>query len=142
MTDVGFSGTRLGMTHEQRVALADLLTDIMVVEEQAFFHHGDCVGADFEAHHIAKAIGYRIVIHPPMNDKLRAFCEEAFVVRPTKHYTARNKDIVNESRVFVATPATPKEQMRGSGTWSTYRYAIQKKRNTALILPDGYVRKL
>jgi len=46
---VGFTGTRQGMTRGQERALRDLLASY----QGATVHHGDCVGAGAQAHHIA-----------------------------------------------------------------------------------------
>jgi hypothetical protein len=48
MTSIGFTGTRQGMTAEQKSALRNLLDG-----GAGDFHHGDCIGADSEAHGIA-----------------------------------------------------------------------------------------
>ena len=36
-------------------------------------HHGDAMGADAFAHQIAVSLGMRIVVHPPENNRYRAF---------------------------------------------------------------------
>ena len=54
MSIVGFTGTRQGMTDDQKCALRKLLSEI--ARNGSFpllFHHGDCVGSDEEAHEIA-----------------------------------------------------------------------------------------
>ena len=48
MNSIGFTGTRQGMTAEQKSALRNLLDG-----GAGDFHHGDCIGADSEAHGIA-----------------------------------------------------------------------------------------
>lgn len=87
---------------------------------QPTLHHGDCIGADAQAHDAARALGYHIVLHPPTNPSRRAYCsadEEA----PPLEYLARNKRIVESSELLIAGPSGP-ERVR-SGTWSTVRYA-------------------
>jgi hypothetical protein len=49
---VGFTGTRKGMTPQQRVAFAELVITLRPTQA----HHGDCVGADAEFHHGCKAL--------------------------------------------------------------------------------------
>ena len=130
---IGFTGTRQGMTGEQARALRDLLT----AHPGAVLHHGDCVGADEQAHHIAVSLGCSVVIHPPLVDKQRAF-KSALRIRTPKPYLVRNKDIVRETELLVATPAEASEQHR-SGTWSTVRFARRQGRAICIIQPDGTV---
>lgn len=130
---VGFSGTRHGMTEAQRNKFKQLIIQINPVE----FHHGDCVGSDFEAHflvrnHVPRCV---IIIHPPTNSIHRAGLS-ADVILQTKPYLDRNRDIVDLSEVLIATSSTQSEQMR-SGTWSTVRYSRSKKLPCVVILPDG-----
>ena len=54
------------MTPEQKSALRKLLDG-----GAGEFHHGDCVGADSEAHDIADECGYGIILHPPTNQSER-----------------------------------------------------------------------
>ena len=125
---IGFTGTQKGMTNRQKQALATWL------EQAAEFHHGDCIGADAQAHTLAQFQHCPIIIHPPINSTKRARCSGALVVRPMKEYLARNHDIVDETDVLVAAPATHIEQMR-SGTWATVRYARKKGKSIAILFP-------
>jgi hypothetical protein len=68
---VGFSGTRAGMTAQQKERLEFKLRELRRLDFH-WFHHGDCTGADAEAHDIAKTLGYKIAIHPPNEPFLRA----------------------------------------------------------------------
>jgi len=112
---VGFTGTRLGMTSEQARRIEELLIELRATE----LHHGDCRGADAQAHDIAWRLGLNVVIHPPVNPRMRAFCPGP--CRPAKDYLERDHDIVDECEVLLATPRGP-EELR-SGTWATVRYA-------------------
>jgi len=122
MMRVGFTGSEKGMKDLQRDALMRWLHRLEATE----FHHGDCIEADMWAHMMVlniRPIRYiKIVIHPPDVGRKRAFCCLADEVRPEKPYLDRNKDIVNETAVLVASPFTYLERLR-SGTWSTVRYA-------------------
>jgi hypothetical protein len=128
---VGFTGTQRGMTEAQWAVLWPLLC----ARAPGEFHEGDCIGADAQAAHAARAAGFRIIGHPPTIDAKRAFFS-ADVDWPPAPYLDRNKVIVNRSQEMIATPGEFDEQLR-SGTWSTVRYARRIGRPVHVILPDG-----
>lgn len=123
---IGFTGTSKGMSVGQRAALERELRGRTFT-----FHHGDCVGADAQAHDIAKAAGGSIVIHPPTDSKARAYCVGGRVLPPYP-YLERNHHIVDACDVLIAAPRGA-EVLR-SGTWATVRYA-QKIGKPVLVLP-------
>jgi hypothetical protein len=134
MATIGFTGTQKGMTDAQKETLRRLLDG-----GAGEFHHGDCIGADSEAHDIAQECGYATIIHPPTNPSKRAWCEvPKHMMRPEKPYLARNQDIVRESASLIAAPLQAEEEPR-SGTWSTVRFARKLGKPVFLILPDGKV---
>lgn len=132
---LGFTGTRRGMTPAQRTEVARLLRDLPVDE----FHHGDCVGADEDAHLLCRTYQptARIIIHPPSDPSLRAR-RRGDEVRPELDYLKRNKRIVAETDAMLVVPRQAREELR-SGTWSTYRHARRLGRRTILITPAGTV---
>ena len=130
---VGFTGTKRGMTREQKHRLQKFLT----VKAPHEFHHGDCVGADAEAHHIAFVYGADIVVHPPTNTSKMANCKNATRL-PPKPYIERNHDIVDAVDVVVAAPGERDEQLR-SGTWATIRYARKQGKQVYILFPDGKI---
>lgn len=134
---IGFTGTQLGLVWKQKSTLKSVLEKLRPVFSK--FHHGDCIGADKQANDLARELNYRIVSHPPSNEKKRAFCE-ADQVLPPKEYLARNHDIVNCSQVLIACPKESQEVVR-SGTWSTIRYARKMKKDIIIIYFDGTIRK-
>lgn len=121
------------MTPLQRDAVRSVFSRVGVNE----FHHGDCVGADAEAHEIAGdfLLPVRRVIHPPTDPKFRAFCDGEEVL-PEKDYLERNRDIVDWVQLMVACPGENDEVLR-SGTWATIRYAEKVGRELFVIFPDG-----
>lgn len=129
-TDIGFSGTREGMTRSQLKTLRRLLAGVQNVR----IHHGDCVGADHQAHLLAREHQHDVVVHPPSSKSLRAYCLSDETREP-KPYLQRNRDIVDESSVLIATPAT-RERAR-SGTWSTVAYAEKVGKPVLIIMPSG-----
>lgn len=121
---IGFTGTRTGMSLAQARQLRAALRVAVAEHDEVVFHHGDCVGADAQAHRIALLAGCRIVIHPPTKDVLRAFCPEGEVL-VAKDYLVRNRDIVNASSIVYAGVDGPRRPR--SGTWSTVDYALKRK---------------
>ena len=134
---LGFTGTQVGMTELQREALIRVLRVYDITE----FHHGDCIGADAQAHEsVVTHTSSRIVIHPPADERKRAWCHTKVVattvsVLAPKPYLDRNKDIVNASEGMLAAPRGP-EELR-SGTWSTIRYARKCSKKVLIVWPDG-----
>jgi len=131
MTGIGFTGTQAGLTLAQWQTLKDTLGTV----KQKIFHHGDCIGADEQADSIAKALEFKIVIHPPVDSGKRAFCT-ANVMWAKKPYLERNHDIVDTTDGLIACPKEFEEVMR-SGTWATIRYATKKGKPVFIIWPDG-----
>lgn len=123
---IGFTGSREGISERQAQQLEVLLIDLQATE----FHHGDCIGADAEAHAIAKRLGIHTTAHPGNAPSMRAFCD-ADEVRPAKAMLPRNWDIVSETELLIAAPAR-EEEMR-SGTWATVRYARKQKKRRYIL---------
>jgi hypothetical protein len=140
--NVGFTGTRKGMTEKQKDALEQIF-------EQDFnkgldeFHHGDCEGADEYAHEMAGFYFAKRVVHPPIDTRYRAYTigeEHAYYLpkeygyRKPKDYLDRNHDIVDETDVLIACPETIEEELR-SGTWATVRYARKQGKPIVILEP-------
>lgn len=128
---VGFTGTQHGMTPPQFETLQRIFNKVRLTE----LHHGDCVGADAEAHVMAKTKGKKVIGHPPIKSDKRAWCE-CDELREPAAYLKRNRAIVDATQVLVGCPSTMKEILR-SGTWSTIRYALKRSKPVYVILPDG-----
>ena len=131
--NIGFTGTQYGPNYKQQEELKKIIT------AGKTFHHGDCVGADEYAAHIAIDKGIWTIGHIPDNPKKRAFVNNDEEREP-KPYLNRNKDIVDETDVLVATPQTQKEITR-SGTWHTIRNALKQNKHVIIIYPDGSVKE-
>lgn len=132
--DVGFTGTRQGMTSGQRAELRELL---MAFGQPGGFHHGDCIGADTEAGELARGLGWKLICHPPLSDFLRGNLSSDVYWQP-KAYLERNKQIVEATPLLFAAPAERSEQLR-SGTWSTVRYARKLSKVIYMLLPEAKV---
>ena len=127
---VGFTGTRRGMSGNQKAELEQLLQELQ--PESEYFHHGDCVGSDAQAHEIASRLGYEIIIHPPENSSARAFCKGSEVTLPPLPYLIRNHRIVELCHVLIAATLSSTEEQR-SGTWATVRYAKSNNRKVHIL---------
>ena len=134
MTKIGFTGTRKGMTQKQKESLDTLLGEFPYQSE---FHHGDCIGADAEAHDIAALMHYLIWIHPPKNSSQQAF-KPGPHFGPPEEYLVRNKRIVRATDLLVACPGETQMHTR-SGTWSTVRYATLLGKSVKIVFPDGRI---
>ena len=138
--NVGFTGTKAGMTNKQKAELERQLSYIFNQKpEQYFFHHGDCVGADVQAAAIAKKIGYKIVGYPGFSPKFprltgfRGFFPSD-VTHPAEPFLDRNHKIVDAADIMFATPEQPEEVLR-SGTWATIRYAKKSGKKVVILQP-------
>jgi hypothetical protein len=143
---IGFTGTQRGVTDAQfdwlRAQLASRQGWPFTADENepAVLHHGDCIGADYIAHHLAIELGYRVVIHPPNIITKRACCgtsreinDGLVTILPLKPYLERNRDIVEACDVLLALPDGPERQR--SGTWSTVRLARRLGKEVSLREP-------
>jgi len=127
---VGITGTRWGTTYQRRKTLDRLLEGVTEL------HHGNCVGADEEAHTIAESRGIHVVMHPVRSDGLFVAHKMADEVREAKGHLARNRDIVAECDKVIALPQHNREQYR-SGTWYTIRHALRTMKPVTVVLPSG-----
>lgn len=139
---IGFTGTRKGMTPQQQVAFEEWFLKLNAAREDMLheyaFHHGDCVGADKQAHTIVAKYALRTIqVHPPLDDRFRARCAAPVIHEPLT-YADRNKAIVAMSEVLMAAPDHPEERPR-SGTWMTVRFARMRGMPIILLMPDGTV---
>jgi hypothetical protein len=133
---IGVTGTRRGLVAAQRAALLGLM--------QAFggacqLHHGDDMGVDAEADVLARALGWRVVTHPPLLSGHRAYRASAEPRQP-RPFLERNRDIVAEVGGLLACPGMMVEEQR-SGTWATVRYARERGVPVVIVWPDGSVSR-
>jgi hypothetical protein len=128
---VGFTGTRLGMSRIQKERVRFKLTELKRLGFK-WFHHGSCRGADYEAHCIAKELGFKIAVHPPLYKKEAVLLySEADYAYPDADYLERNRGIVNQTQLLIAAPHGP--ERKRSGTWYTIRYAREIARPQYLV---------
>lgn len=137
---IGFTGSRHGMSLEQRVVVEKVCKQIASLDGKHQFHHGDCIGADAEAHDIFKKAGFETHIHPPRLTLRQAHCQ-GDVCYPPDDYIPRDRRIVETCEVLIGTPKELKEVLR-SGSWATIRHARRTKTKCLIVLRDGtYVKE-
>jgi hypothetical protein len=132
MLTLGFTGTRRGMTADQRISV---LARARHFGSEICLRHGDCKGADAEMHRIGRDLDWYIIGHPPLHEKDRAWCVCNRTEAPL-YYLDRNRAIVDACDELIATPAAMVEELR-SGTWMTIRYAQRLRVPVTIIYPDG-----
>jgi hypothetical protein len=135
---LGFTGTQVGMTAQQRETFRATLTNLDFFDE---FHHGCCVGADAEAHRIMRELrpDVKIVGHPPIVQGAKfagVIARDCDELREPLDFMVRNQAIVDETDLLVAIPRQASEQLR-SGTWATVRRAGVR---TIIIQPNGVIK--
>ncbi|MEL6348900.1 MAG: hypothetical protein AAFV53_37695 [Myxococcota bacterium] len=132
---VGFTGARAGMTPLQLDVFARILQRLQPTR----FVHGDCIGADADAHAWIVGSGLALPIRiRPSTSATRAWSEGADEVLPPRKPMLRNRDIVDDAELMVACSPSPSEILR-SGTWAAIRYARKKNKPLVIIWPDGSV---
>ena len=133
---IGFTGTREGMSEHQKETLRQILTAATLDGDAVVLHHGDCKGADADAHEIALAVGCGVVIHPPVKRIMRAYCQGAYHTLPPEDYLERDRCIVDCTIGLIGAPKSDKEERR-SGTWYTIRYARKINKRVILLAREG-----
>lgn len=139
--NLGFTGTRHGLTWSQKVTLVTLLRRLNDTGHRVLvFRHGGCQGADVEAARIAREVcgpDASIFCHPgPDGDPHQVDSGVDDEKLPGKTHFARNRDIVALSQAMVACPCDVSRQTRG-GTWYTIDHARKAGVRVYLIWPSG-----
>ena len=135
---VGFTGTRQGMSDHQKETLRRAMEAATMDGIENILHHGDCKGADAEAHAIAVDLGWDIIIHPPIKRIMRAYCGDGAIILPPMNYLDRDREIARVSNFIFAAPKSDTEESR-SGTWYTVRYARSIGKRVILIKREDQV---
>lgn len=131
MEHLAFTGTQQGMTPAQRQRYNQVFAEL----RPAWLHHGDCVGADAEAHDDSFS-DTRIHIHPCNIPSKRAWKFHYHKREKELPPLERNRVMVDVSEALVATPKGMEEELR-SGTWATVRYARKQQKPVHIVWPDG-----
>lgn len=135
--NLGFTGSKQGMTPRQYLQVSELLTTI----DPHRAHHGDCFGSDAQFHGLCRERGIYIVGHPGMDQygetPYRAYCD-VDEIEATLPYLERNRIIIDRCGTIIAAPKSFEEEIR-SGTWFTVRKARKRKRTVYIVFPDGKI---
>lgn len=151
---VGFTGTRRGMTAEQKAAIRAILWKL----DPDLVVHGDCVGADDDFDQICFELGIDRNSRPCTLTKFRAHTERrkpkpAFETADPAAPMVRNKAIVDDAWLMIACPCDGEPDAPGpalvapegpssqrSGTWATVRMSRRAKKPIYIVFPSGLVR--
>jgi hypothetical protein len=135
--DVGFTGTRVGLTDPQKEAVRDLLRALY----PRTFRHGDCIGADAQAALIANAMTPRpaLICHPPLFSDQRAGTAFNDQTLKRKGFFERNRDIGDACEVLIGCPQAVRVRLESGGTWYTINYVEKLGKPIFVAWPDGTV---
>jgi len=127
---IGVTGTREGATDAQLMRVISFMESLGSGHE---LHHGDCEGVDVQVAAAAKALGWRIVCHPPKSTETQGHFGGDEVREPLG-YLHRDRNIVDETVMLLVVPLQNKWQPKG-GTWYTHDYAVKQLRVVHVFYP-------
>ena len=146
---IGFTGTRDGLTYEQRERLIKFMKDKgYFARRNIIFIHGGCVGADERFHSIVmdykKDDAKVFVRYGHASDgtgyyQMPGDRDPSVTNFASKPYLWRNRDIVADCDLLIACPGEEQEKQR-SGTWSTIRLAAHQHKPFCIVTPHGVTR--
>lgn len=111
---------------------------VLIKSKASLFIHGDCVGADADAHIVANKLGIQIHKRPCNLNSQRAFMAGGLVIAEPENPLDRNRKIIDDGEILVACPGELFEELR-SGTWAAIRYARKINKAIILLWPNGKV---
>lgn len=139
---IGFTGTRNGMTQQQRNMIITLIKVARLKAKHPVVGlHGDCIGADADFDELCRKVGVDTWCRPCNYPNMRAYTPAKQIAKVTNPM-ARNRAIVADCSVLLACPPNDEEIKKGSGTWATIRYGRQRQRrdkdlNLYIAYPNG-----
>ena len=141
MVVLGFTGRADGMSEPQRVGVRVILEEFISFypNRQPVGLHGDALGADKDFYDICEELGIPSWCRP-CSGANRAHTGSKVVAEVTTPMV-RNRAIVAESHLLIATPPTP-EFIKHSGSWATLKYMVKAAKPVFLVKPDGESDKL
>lgn len=133
---VSFTGTRAGMTAAQEKTVERLFRSF-ANPPMGSIAHGNCIGADAQAHAIARRLNFTAMAWPANIAGMQALTDARVMAKPAPPL-ARNRKVVDAGGRLVAAPVGFGEELR-SGTWATVRYARKRGKLVFVVWPDGTV---
>jgi len=130
---IAFTGTQNGMSDRQKRTLRGIM-NFFSEDTNLIFLHGDCVGADADAHAIVNEFAIDIELFPCDIKEKRAWCKGAKLTHARIPPLKRNDIMAKRCDLLIAAPKSLHEEIR-SGTWATIRYA--RKYDKSIIILDG-----
>lgn len=127
---IGFTGTRRGMADKQKEAFIFRVKHQMRFHHKISFHHGGCIGADEDAHYMARDMGLMTYVHPSDIEDTQAMLSKNTItaIYDAKPPLDRNIDIVKACDLLIATPAQKYEVIRsGTMAYNPTSSKIQKE---------------
>lgn len=131
---ISFTGTRKGMTASQKTCFESVLKS----SKATLLIHGDCLGADADAHIVANKLSVEIHKRPCNLESQRAFMVGGTIIAEPENPLDRNRKIINDGDILVGCPGMLEEELR-SGTWAAIRWARKINKPIILLWPDGKV---
>ena len=144
--NIGVTGTKEGATPDQIAKALWIVGSRIEKYGRIRLCQGCCVGFDEE---ISVAVKERwpgdvtVCAHPPLKTDLLSAkaLEIADVVMTADNYLARDRDIVRHAGdLMIGAPYGFKVRTRGSGTWYTIDFAVDRGRSTVVVYRDGTTR--
>ena len=137
---LGFTGTRAGMTDEQKARVSQHVLPWAALK--LFAIHGDCLGADADFDSICVELGLARGIYPSNMPHMRAHCEArtppALELASPAPPLQRNGWIAMACLRLIATPQHMQDApLHKGGTWNCVRQAQGLGRQVMVIWPDG-----
>lgn len=137
---LGFTGTRAGMTNEQKARVSQHVLPWAALN--LFAVHGDCLGADSDFDSICMQLGLRRGIFPCNINRMRAWCgtrtPPAIDLASPAPPLQRNGWIALACNRLIATPQhTQNAPLHKGGTWNCVRQAQALGRQVMVVWPDG-----
>lgn len=130
---VGFTGTRFGMSTEQKTKVYEFLNSHQI--DLAI--HGDCIGADAEFDELCRVMGIKRVKYPgyslrnPTDFSFQAHCNTELIHPALSHFVRNRKIvIVKDCDILLACPFS---KMKRGGTWFTINFALQHKKRICIF---------
>lgn len=133
---IGFTGTRRGMTAEQKREVSGFLCALKD-DLRLKTVHGDRVGADADFHSICREEDIWVQQRPCTLTEFRAYTDAPEIEGP-QDPLLRNRRIVRGCDVLLACPSSMTEQGHG-GTWYTIREGRRKNKQVVIVYPDGTI---